>query len=429
MTSNKPTIFSGVQPSGQLTIGNYIGAVSKWVEIQDQYNSIFCVVDLHAITTPQDPKELNARIIEITKHYLACGINPNKSIIFQQSAVAEHSELAWILNTIATMSELEKMTQYKLKAGLNEKDIQHRDIKSKMSHATVVLHDASNHIKNQSSLIKEMRDILHSENNNVEDELRQSKKTLLNMMDKVMEYLKSQSKEQKSISKTITDLLDAITILEKFINKKNTGVGLFDYPVLMAADILLYNTDQVPVGDDQVQHVELCRDLAKRFNHQFGETFKIPEVIIRKEGARIMALDDPTKKMSKSSSSPASYIALLDEPSVAAKKIMRATTDTEATVKYDKENKPGISNLLTIHSFLSGKTIKQLEKDYDGKGYGDFKKDLAELVKDFLTAYQQRYNSYTDQQIKELLKDGAEKLKPLAQKTLNQVKEKIGFNI
>lgn len=330
MTSTKPTIFSGVQPSGQLTIGNYIGAISKWVEIQDQYHSIFCVVDLHAITTPQDPKELNARIIEITKHYLASGIDPKKSIIFQQSAVAEHSELAWILNCVARIADLKKMTQFKDKAG-----------------------------------------------------------------DK----------------------------------QENVSVGLFDYPVLMAADILLYNTDQVPVGDDQVQHVELARDLAKRFNSQFGATFKIPEVIIRKEGARIMNLVDPTKKMSKSSHTPASYIALLDEPAAAAKKIMRATTDLGSEVKYDKENKPGISNLLTIYSFLSGKTIKQLEKDYLGKGYGDFKKDLAECVKDFLTAYQQRYNSYSDKQIKDLLKDGAEKLKPLAQKTLNQVKEKIGFNI
>jgi tryptophanyl-tRNA synthetase len=331
MTSNKPTIFSGVQPSGNLTIGNYIGAISKWVEIQDQYNSIFCVVDLHAITTPQDPKELNARIIEITKHYLAAGIDPKKSLIFQQSSLPEHSELAWILNcTTARMADMKKMTQFKDKAG-----------------------------------------------------------------DK----------------------------------QDNVSVGLFDYPVLMAADILLYDTDQVPVGDDQVQHVELCRDLAKRFNHHYGQTFKIPEVIIRKEGARIMSLTDPEKKMSKSSSTPASYIALLDEPSAAAKKIMRATTDLGSAIKYDKDNKPGISNLLTIHSFLSGLTIKQLEKDYDGKGYGDFKKDLAELVKDFLTAYQQRYNSYTDEQIKKLLKDGAEKLKPLAQKTLNQVKEKIGFNI
>lgn len=326
----KPTIFSGVQPSGNLTIGNYIGAISNWVEIQNEYDSIFCIVDLHAITVPQNPQELNARIIEITKHYLAAGINPKESTIFQQSAISEHAELAWILNCVARIADLKKMTQFKDKAG-----------------------------------------------------------------DK----------------------------------QENVSVGLFDYPVLMAADILLYDTDGVPVGDDQVQHVELCRDLAKRFNHQFGETFKIPNVILRKEGARIMALDDPSKKMSKSSRTPASYISLLDEPAMAAKKIMRATTDTETTVRYDKDNKPGISNLLTIYSFLANKPIKQLEKDYEGKGYGTFKKDLAEVIREFLTAYQQRYNSYSDQQIKDLLKEGAEKLKPIAQKILNQVKEKVGFSI
>lgn len=328
---NKPTIFSGVQPSGNLTIGNYIGAISNWVEIQEQNKSIFCIVDLHAITVAQNPKELSERIIEITKHYLAAGIDPKKSIIFQQSEIPAHAELAWLLNcTAARIADLKKMTQFKDKAG---------------------------------------------------------------------------SKQD------------------------NVSVGLFDYPVLMAADILLYNTDEVPVGDDQVQHVELCRDLAKRFNNQYGETFIIPKVIIRKEGARIMALDDPSKKMSKSSAVPASYIALLDKPETAMKKIMRATTDTGMEIKFDKENKPGISNLLTIYSILGNKTVKQLENDYIGKGYGDFKKDLAEVVKNFLTTYQQRYNSYTDAQIKDILKEGAQKLKPIAEKTLKNVKEKIGFTI
>ncbi len=331
MSTTKPTIFSGVQPSGNLTIANYIGAISKWVEIQNDYNSIFCIVDLHAITVAQDPQVINNRIIEITKHYLACGINPNKSTIFQQSNVSEHAELGWILNcTTARMSDLKKMTQFKDKVG-----------------------------------------------------------------DK----------------------------------QDNVSVGLFDYPVLMAADILLYNTDSVPVGDDQVQHVELCRDLAKRFNNTYGEVFTIPNVIIRKEGARIMSLDDPQKKMSKSSSVATSYIGLLDNPQEAVKKIMRATTDTETIIKYDKKNKPGISNLLTIYSILSEKSIKQLEKDYSGKGYGDFKKDLAVVVKDFLTAYQQRYNSYTDDQIKQILKSGAEKLRPIANATLAKVKEKVGFSI
>ena len=197
----------------------------------------------------------------------------------------------------------------------------------------------------------------------------------------------------------------------------------------MAADILLYNTEEVPVGEDQIQHVELCRDIAKRFNAEYGEVFKIPTVIVKKEGARIMALDEPTKKMSKSSKVIGSYIALLDEPELAAKKIMRATTDTEAIVKFDKENKPGISNLLTIYSVLDGRTIKQLEKAYEGKGYGDFKKDLAEVVTEFLTAYQQRYNSYTDEEVKKILAAGAEKVRPIAEKTLNEVKQKIGFTI
>jgi tryptophanyl-tRNA synthetase len=328
---NKPTIFSGVQPSGSLTIANYIGAISKWVELQDQYDSIFCVVDLHAITVQQDPQKLKARILEVTKHYLASGIDPQKATIFQQSDIPEHAELAWLLNcTACRIADLKKMTQFKDKA------------------------------------------------------------------------------EEK---------------------QENVSVGLFDYPVLMAADILLYDTDQVPVGEDQVQHVELARDLAKRFNNRYGQTFKIPETIVRKEGARIMNLVDPQKKMSKSSSTEASYIALLDQPETAAKKIMRATTDTGNEIRYDKENKPGITNLLTIYSVLANKTVKELEKNYIGKGYGDFKKDLAELVKDFLTAYQQRYNSYSDEEVKNLLKDNAAKLKPLAQKILAQAKQKIGLTI
>ncbi|KKQ62226.1 MAG: Tryptophan-tRNA ligase [Parcubacteria group bacterium GW2011_GWE2_38_18] len=328
--TTKPTIFSGVQPTGNLHLGNYLGAISQWVNMQDQYKSIFCVVDYHAITVKQDPEDLRKRIIEIVKHYLASGINPKKSVIFQQSAITAHTELAWILNTVARISDLKKMTQFKDKAG----------------------------------------------------------------------------KDQENVS-----------------------VGLFDYPVLMAADILLYNTDAVPVGEDQKQHVELCRDLAKRFNHQFGETFKIPEVIMRKEGARIMGLDDPTKKMSKSASSPANYIALNDTPEVAAKKIMRATTDSGSEIKYDKENKPAIANLLTIYSLLDNITIKELEKQYTGKGYGDFKKDLAEVVKKFLVKYQEKYNSYSDEEIKTILKQGAKRIKPIAEEVLNKVKTKIGINI
>ena len=324
----KPIIFSGVQPSGNLHIGNYLGAISQWVEMQNEYDCIFCVVDYHAITVKQDPEELKKRIIDIAKIYLASGIDPKKSVIFQQSHIRAHTELGWILNCAsARISDLNKMTQFKDKAGKNQ---------------------------------------------------------------------------------------------------ENVGVGLYDYPVLMAADILLYNTDLVPVGEDQVQHVELCRDLAKRFNNNFGEVFKIPNYKIRKEGARIMGLDDPTKKMSKSASSPANFIALNDDIETAKKKIMRATTDSDGVIKFDKENKPGISNLLTIYSLLTKKTIKDLEKNYQGKGYGDFKKDLAEVVAEFLQEFQKKYNAISDTAVKKILKDGADSVRPIAEKTLEKVKENIG---
>lgn len=390
----KPTIFSGIKPSGDLHLGNYLGALTQWKELQEEYNSIFCVVDLHAITVKQEPELLRKRIIEITKHFLASGVDPKKAIIFQQSSMYEHSELAWILNTQSRMSDLFRMTQFKDKSGV-QFDLEEFEKGLKDQSKSLTLP-----IETQNKIINHIGPF---ENSTVLKLIEESAKAALESAN----FLYKQ---------TLSG-----------INK--TGVGLFDYPVLMAADILLYQTDIVPVGEDQVQHVELTRDLGKRFNNTFGEVFKIPKSVVKKEGARIMGLDDPTKKMGKSDTSTANYIAMLDEPTVAAKKIMRATTDTGKEIIYDKENKPGISNLLTIYSILTNKPIKQLEKDYEGRGYGDFKKDLAEVVKDFLTSYQQRYNSYTDQQIKDLLKEGAEKLKPIAQKTLSQVKQKVGFSI
>lgn len=325
----KKTIFSGVKPSGNLHIGNYLGAISQWVEMQKDNNCIFCVVDYHAITVKQNPVELQKNIIEIAKIYLASGINPEKSVIFQQSDIMAHTELAWILNcTAARISDLKKMTQFKDKAGDNQ---------------------------------------------------------------------------------------------------ENVSVGLYDYPVLMAADILLYNTDLVPVGDDQVQHVELTRTLARRFNKQYSEIFRIPEFVIRKEGARIMGLDDPTKKMSKSTKSENSYISLTDRPEVAVKKIMKATTDSEGLVKYDLEKKPGVSNLLTIYSLLGKVSIKDLEKKYKGKGYGDLKKDLAEVVKIFLIDFQEKYNKINDAEVHEILIKGAEKISLVADDTMNRVKNAIGI--
>lgn len=328
MGNNKKIVFSGVQPSGNLHIGNYLGAITQWVEMQDKYSCIFCVVDYHAITVKQDPRILKNKIIEAAKIYMASGINPEKSVIFQQSDIKEHAELAWILNcTSARISDLNKMTQFKDKAGKNQ---------------------------------------------------------------------------------------------------ENVGVGLYDYPVLMASDILLYDTDAVPVGDDQSQHVELCRTLARRFNTQFGETFKIPELVIRKGGARIMGLDDPKKKMSKSASNAGNYIALSDDPKVAVKKIMRAVTDSGSEVKYDEKKKPAISNLLTIYSLLAGESIKDLEKHYKGKGYGEFKKDLAEVVGNFLMQFQKKYNSFNDEDVIEILKAGVEKIQPIATETIEKVKKTIG---
>jgi tryptophanyl-tRNA synthetase len=326
--ADKKIVFSGVQPSGNLHIGNYLGAISQWVEMQEKFSCIFCVVDYHAITVPQDPEILKQKIIEITKIYLAAGINPAKSIIFQQSDISAHTELAWILNCVAArMSDLKKMTQFKDKAG-----------------------------KNQASV----------------------------------------------------------------------SVGLFDYPVLMAADILLYNTQAVPVGEDQSQHVELARDLARRFNARFGNVFVVPELIIRRTGKRIMGLDDPAKKMSKSAASEYNYIALLDDPEKAAKKIQKAVTDSGKEIKYDPEAKPAISNLLTIYSLLSGQSISSLEEQYQGQGYGVFKKDLVQVVGKFLSDFQQKFKKISDQDAKNILIQGADRLRPLAEKTLKKVKQKIG---
>lgn len=321
-------IFSGVQPSGNLHVGNYLGAIKNWVELQDQYESIFCVVDLHAITVPQDPETLRKKTIEIAKIYLAAGIDPKKSKIFIQSQVAEHSELAWILNTIAKMSELDKMTQFK-------------------------------------------------------------------------------DKSQKS-------------------GRESAAVGLYDYPVLMAADILLYDTQVVPVGEDQKQHVELARDLAKRFNQKFGETFIVPEVHIRKEGMRVMGLDDPMKKMSKSAASEYNYISLLDDAETVRRKIKKAVTDSGSEIVYS-EDKPALRNLINIYSSFSGKSPQEIEKMYAGKGYGDFKTDLAEVVIGFLTPFQERFHALSDEDAMKILEEGAEKVRLLAKAKLNEVKKKVGF--
>jgi tryptophanyl-tRNA synthetase len=321
-------VFSGVQPSGNLTIGNYLGAIKQFVDMQHEADAFYCVVDLHAITVPQDPAELKTRSREIAQLYLACGVDPNKATVFIQSHVKEHAELGWILQCASYMGELSRMTQYK----------------------------------------------------------------------------------------------------DKSEGKQSVHVGLFTYPVLMAADILLYDTTHVPVGDDQKQHIELTRDIAERFNSRFGETFVIPEPHIQEFGARIMALDDPTKKMSKSAESEASRIAILEDPAIFKKKIMRAVTDTENEIRFDEKNKPGVSNLLTIYSLFANESVESLVSRYQGQGYGTLKKDLVEVMTDKLGTIQKRYHELNDPaELDKILSAGAEKARAIAEKTLNRVKDAMGL--
>ncbi len=338
---NKKRVFSAIQPSGIIHLGNYFGAITQWVKMsrqdrsasggQNEYESIFSIANLHAITIKQNPKELKENTYKLTALLLACGIDTKRAPLFIQSHVPEHTELTWILNTITYMGELERMTQYKEKA--------------------------------------------------------QSSK------------LKAQS-----------------------------SVGLFDYPVLMAADILLYDIDIVPVGEDQIQHVELCRDLAKRFNSRFGETFKIPKVQIQKESARIMGLDNPEKKMSKSAQSSYNYIALTDSPNEIKKKISKAQTDSGREVVFD-EKKVGLYNLLTIYKLFSEKSESEIEKKFSGRGYGDFKKDLAELIIEKLKPIQSKYEKLIDDKsyLEKILENGKSQVTPLSSKTLSKVKNKIGL--
>ena len=323
-------VFSGVQPTGNIHLGNYLGALRQFVELQEEQECIYCIVDEHAITVPQDPKELKKHILDVAALYLAVGVDPQKSIVFVQSQVSGHAELGWILTCCANTGELFRMTQFKAK---------------------------------------------------------------------------SQGKE-------------------------SVGAGLFTYPTLMAADILLYDTDVVPVGNDQKQHIELTRDLAIRVNHHYGKTFVVPDGRFMKEGARIMALDDPTSKMSKSAENIHSRISLLDEPTKIKKSIMKATTDSDGIVKFDIENKPGISNLLNIYSALSGKTIPELEAAYEGRGYGDFKKDLVEVTTEALMPIQERYKDIRESgELIDILKDGARRAEAIAQKTMKRVRENFGLGI
>jgi tryptophanyl-tRNA synthetase len=321
-------VLSGIQPSGQLTIGNYIGAMRNYVKLQHDHQCFFMVVDLHAITVPQQPEALREQSEAIAALYLAAGIDPAKAAIFMQSHVPAHAELGWLLTTMTYMGELERMTQFK----------------------------------------------------------------------------------------------------DKSTGKESVGAGLFTYPSLMAADILLYQADLVPVGDDQKQHLELTRDLAARFNQRFGDYMTVPKPYMPEVGARIMSLDDATKKMSKSNANANSYIAMLDEPDVILKKMSRAVTDSGREVKYDPQHKPEISNLLSIYTQFADMSIVQIEQKYEGLGYGPFKKDLAELMVSVLEPIQQKYKEIRKSGIVyDVLKQGAAQASQIANETLREVKKRMGF--
>lgn len=381
---NRQRIFSGIQPSGNLHIGNYLGAIKQWVELQHEYESIFCVVDLHAITAPQDPVKLQEKTIEIAKIYLASGIDPEKSMLFIQSHVPEHAELGWILNTIARMSELKRMTQYKDKSKLEE-NITFKTYR-----------------KNRDEFEQRiMSSYLDAKKEGFSKE----------------EYIGLAKDFRIGIEKPLLEIIEEGDV---------SDVGLFDYPVLMAADILLYDTAVVPVGDDQVQHVELSRTLARRFNTRFGETFRVPEAKVQKEGARIMGLDNPLKKMSKSAASEYNYIALMDDPDLARKKIMKAVTDSGSEIVYSEE-KPALTNLINIYSLLGNIATDEVVSKYRGKGYADFKKDLGNVVAEFLSSFQEKYRAISDSDVRDILASGAERARAIASLKMREVKEKIGF--
>lgn len=331
--SAKKRVLSGIQPSGNLTIGNYLGALSQWVQEQHHYESYFCVVDMHAITVFQDPAVLKAKTREVAALYIACGIDPEIATIFIQSHVAAHAELAWILNCFTPIGWLNRMTQFKDKAAKQQED--------------------------------------------------------------------------------------------------SVSTGLFDYPVLMAADILLYQAHVVPVGDDQRQHLELTRDVAQRFNHLFGDTFVIPEPMIRESGARIMGLDEPTKKMSKSEvDSQYHAVYLLDDLKQARKKIMRAKTDSLGEIKFSSDpDRAGVNNLLQIYMAITGAAPAEIEAHFEGKGYGALKGDVADLVIDMLQPIQARYTELTSDftYLDGVLAKGAEKAAAFAEQTLKDVKDRVGF--
>lgn len=329
---DKKTIFSGVQPSGNITLGNYLGAIKNFATLQNDYNCLYAIMDMHSITVRQNPAELRKRTLDLLKIYIACGVDPEKNLMFIQSHVPEHCQLSWVLNCYTYMGELSRMTQFK------DKSAKHAD---------------------------------------------------------------------------------------------NINAGLFTYPVLMAADILLYGADLVPVGKDQMQHIEITRDIAQRFNSIYGDVFKIPEGFMPKSSAKIMSLTEPTKKMSKSDENPKAYISLLDDFNIVAKKIKSAVTDSEGVIEYreNDETKAGINNLLSIMAAVTGKSIEEIAAEYSGKGYGTFKSDVAEAVVEELRPIRAKYEELSGNKdyLVNIYEKGAEQAQRIASRTLKKVYKKIGF--
>jgi len=385
----KKRIFSGAQPTGQLHIGNYLGALKNWVALQDEYESFYCIVNLHAITLPQDPKVLRQKTLDLARIYLAAGIDPDKSTVFIQSDVPEHTQLTWVLSCIARMGELERMTQFKDKS-------QKQSIDS---------------IKTTDDPFLQFLGLVDGRLPIPEDEAESNL-----LRDRFLNSLNEQN------------FGELVHLLRNAFNKRNerAGVGLFTYPVLMAADILLYQTDLVPVGQDQKQHLELTRDLAERFNRDFGETFKIPDPYIPPVGANIASLQDPTKKMSKSDENANGSIFLLDDADTITKKIKRAVTDSGTEISFD-EGRPAIKNLLTIYQLLTGKSADECMAHFAGKGYGQFKTELGETVVEFLQPFQERVKGFDDSTLNSILQRGAEKAKSVAAETLKTAYRNMGI--
>jgi tryptophanyl-tRNA synthetase len=394
----KKRIFSGAQPTGNLHIGNYLGALKNWVNLQNEYESFFCIVNMHAITLPHDPQILKQKTLDLARIYLAAGIDPEVSTVFIQSDVSEHAELTWILNCVARMGELERMTQFKDKSA-----------------------KAASSINNPEKYIQIAKDFELEVYGKSDEGI--SNDYYINI-GRIIEKAGARIRGKNP--------LEALRIFAKAseeIEKENverSSVGLFTYPVLMAADILLYQTELVPIGQDQKQHLELTRDLAERFNRDFGETFVIPDAFIPPVGAKILSLAEPEKKMSKSDANANGSIFLLDDADTVTKKIKRAVTDSGTDITFD-ETRPAITNLLTIYHLLTGKSVEDAQAHFAGKGYGHFKTELAETIVEFLRPFQQRVKEFDDAELEKILKAGAEKARAIARETLKTVYEKTGI--